>query len=93
MLVGLMNLKNQSRLGPEISWSGRQGHFLIESRWTASHDMWLEGSQHSPKNLTIFDKIAYARALWLLAELEILTQENRHNGEVVVQKWRHLLKI
>ena len=76
MLVGLMNLKNQSRLGLEIYRSGRQGYFLIESRWTASHDMWCEGTQHSPKNLTIFDKIAYARALWLLAELEILIKQN-----------------
>ena len=37
-------------------------------------------------------QIAYARALWLLAELEILIEETCYSGEGVVQKWRHLLK-
>ena len=88
MLVGLMNFKNQSTLGLEIFKRGRQGQFLIESRWTTSHDMQLEGSQHFPKNFTMFDKIAYE----LLAELEMLTRKDRHNGEVVVQKWHHFLE-
>ena len=39
MLVGLMNFEKQSRISYEIFKSGRQGYFLIESRWTASHDM------------------------------------------------------
>ena len=56
MLVSLRCWKEQSRLGFEIFKCGRQGYFFIESRRTASQDIWLEGEKHSPKNLT-FNKL------------------------------------
>ena len=56
MLVSLRCWKKQSRLGFEIFKCGRQGYFFIESRRTASQTIWLEGSKHSPKNLTFHTK-------------------------------------
>ena len=56
MLVSLRCWKKQSRLGFEIFKCGRQGYFFIESRRTASQDIWLEGKKHSPKNLTFHTK-------------------------------------